>query len=196
VVAMLLPWISWYFPREWRFHALAPGPGILILPAGALILFLAAEARKRYRWQLLALCVLAVQLPALSGEARPILEETGEHAFIEPERHQVLDYLEQHYDGSRILIDMSKLAPLAYDSQLALKNFVYNEGTGAYWHRTMRAPEAEVGWLCAETGDEVWRWLRDEPEKAARYSLVLRTEHFLLYRRKAGAGDPPDGQHP
>ena len=191
LVVMGMPWLSWQFPHEWRYHALRTGPGVLILPVAALIL-LCAGVTKRSRWPLLALCILAMQVPALEGEARPILEETREHAFIEPERQQILDYLRLNYDGTRILIDMGKLAPLAYDSQLPLKNFVYEEGGGHKWQRALQAPESEVGWICAEKGDEVWEWLRIDPRRASGYSLALQTDNFLLYRPKSTSdGSPP-----
>jgi len=184
LVMMGMPWLSWHFPREWRYHALRPGPGMMILPALALILVFVAMLTNRSRWPLLILCVTAMQLPALQGETRPILEETGEHAFIEPERQEILEYLHLHYDGRRILIDMGKLAPLAYDSGLPLRNFVCNEGGDRHWQDALRAPETEVGWLCAEKGDDVWEWLRIDPRKLAGYSLALQTENFLLYRPK------------
>ena len=184
LVVMGLPWLSWHFPREWRYHALGAGPGMLILPALALVLLFAAVLTTRNRWSLLVLCVMAMQLPVLQGETRTVLEETGEHAFIEPERQEVLSYLRGQYDGTGILIDMGKLAPLAYDSGLPLRNFVYNEGADRHWQQALRAPETEVGWLCAEKGDDVWEWLRIDPRKVAGYSLALQTENFLLYRPK------------
>ena len=191
LVVMAMPWVSWSFPHEWCYHALRGGPGMLILPVAALILLCAGVLTKRSRWPLLALCILAMQVPALEGEARPILEETREHAFIEPERQQVLDYLRRNYDGTRILMDMGKLAPLAYDSQLPLKNFVYNEGGGRDWERALQVPETEVGWICAEKGDDVWEWLRIDPRKASGYSLSLQTDNFLLYGPKTTLDGSP-----
>ncbi len=185
LAAMALPWLSWAFPREWKFHFLSPGPGLLIVPAAALVLLLAAFASGRFRLPLLALCVLAMQLPVLSGEDRPILAETLEHSFIEPERAQVLQVLRRGYDGTRILIDMGKLAPLIYDSGLPVKSFVINEGTSSHWERAMLSPESEVGWICAQQGDEVWNHLRDDPHWAEAYSLAVRTESFSILRLKA-----------
>ncbi len=94
----------------------------------------------------------------------------------------MLQYLKEHYDGTRILIDISKLAPLIYDSHLPVKQFVYNEGEEAVWRAAMRNPESTVGWLCAEKGDEVWDRLHIDPRWAESYSLALKTENFLIYR--------------
>ena len=123
-----------------------------------------------------------MQMPALARENRPILVETLEHGFIEPERHQVMQYLRQNYDGSRILIDMGKLAPLVYDSGLPVREFVYNEGGETSWYKALKSPEQEVGWLCAQKGDAVAQQLQVDPEWAAGYSLALKTDYFSIYR--------------
>jgi hypothetical protein len=186
--AQALPWISWAFPREWRFHEVFPGPGILLVPAAGLILFCLASATGRSRWPLLALSVLAMQLPALQGETRPILEETREHAFIEPEWRQVVDTLRTHYRGGLILLDLGKLAPLAYDTGLPLKEFLCNEGDGrALWQRALLDPASYAEWICALEGDELWEMLRVDPKKEDGYSLAVRTERFRLYHLKLKA---------
>jgi len=185
-IVVILPWLSRMFPHEWRYHALYPGPGMLFLPAATALLALAALATDRYRVPLLVLCILGMQIPVLAGESRPILGETLEHSDFEPARRQVLGELQRNYDGSRILIDSLKLAPLIYDSGLPLKDFVYNEGDRSLWRRAMVAPEPEVGWLCAVEGDEVWQRLHVDPQWADRYALVSRTENLLLYRLRPG----------
>ncbi len=182
IVAMGLPWLTWYFSQTAPGGKLMAGPGAIILPAVGLILFLAARARQSYDWALLALCVLGMQLPPLAREDHPMMEETLEHQFIEPERQQVMHYLRQNYDGRKILIDMGKLAPLVYDSGLPVREFIYNEGGEALWHRALQNPEKEVGWLCAQKGDAVWELLQVDPKWAHEYALALRTEYFLLYR--------------
>jgi hypothetical protein len=197
-VAMALPVVGSFLSPDWQYQMFAPGPGSMALPALSLLWLLWAAAQNRYRWPLLALCAFALQFPALRGETRPILDETMEHEFIEPERAVVLRYLQAHYDGSRILIDMGKLAPLAYDSGFPLKDMVYNEGESQHWHAALECPETQVGWLCAQKGDAVWEWLQVDPGKAARYALALRTENFRLYRlNRTGKGDLlPSGLSP
>ena len=181
-VALALPWLSWCFPQEWKYRFFFPGPGILFLPAAALVLFLIGRTGSAYHWPLLALVVSAIQVPALRGEHRPMVVETLEHEFIEPERRQVLSYLRDHYDGSRILIDIGRLAPLVYDSGLAVREFVYGEGDSISWKRAMEAPHITAGWLCLEKGDKVWQAVQVDPHWPDRYSLAVQTEHFLLYR--------------
>jgi hypothetical protein len=180
---MLLPWISWAVPRIDPAKNLAAGPGALLLPAAGLVLLLISRCRQGCGWVLLILCVLGLQVPPLAREDRPMMTETLEHEFIEPQRRQVIRNLRENYDGKRILIDMGRQAPLVYDSGLPVREFVYNEGGGSFWHAAFRNPEEEVGWLCAEKGDAVWR-LMQNPGWAAGFLPVLETENFAVYRIK------------
>jgi hypothetical protein len=182
---MALPWLSWFLSRTTVVERLVPGPGALVLPAVGLVLFLIARTRQCYGSALLALCILGMQFPPLAREDHPMMAEALEHQYIEPERHEVLQYLRQNRnDGRRILIDMSKLAPLVYDSGLPVKDFVYNEGGEVLWHKAMRNPAQEVGWLCAQKGDAVWERLQVDPNWADEYALAVKTELFSLYRLK------------
>jgi len=184
IVAMALPWLSWCFPQTSPILKLPPGPGILILPAAALVLFMITQVRRWHDWAMLAVCVLGMQLPVLAWEYHPMMAEALEHESVEPERQEIIQYLKQHYDGRKILIDMSKQAPLVYDSGLAVKEFVYNEGGEVLWHKTIQNPEAHVGWLCALKLDAVSEQLQVDPDWAGAYALVVRTESLSLYRIK------------
>jgi len=181
-VAMVLPWLSWYFAKTDPSGRLVAGPGVLLVPAAGIILFMIARVRSQYAWSLLALCILGMQTPPLAREKHPMMIETLEHEFIEPERQEVMQYIWKNYDGKRILIDMGKQAPLVYDLHLNVKNFVYNEGGEIAWHEALRSPSKQVGWMCTETGDAIWERLQVDPGWAAEYALALKTEHFLLYR--------------
>jgi hypothetical protein len=182
LVLLALPWISWFSRVGGSSQMFVPGPGALILPVVGLILFFIAQVRPQYNWPLLLLCIIGVQLPPLAREYKPIMTETLEHDFIEPERQEVLQYLHQKYDNRRILIDMGRQAPLIYDSRLAVKEFVYNEGGGLFWHKAMESPTQQVGWIFAEKGDAVWQRIQADPRIPAAYALVVKTENFYLYR--------------
>jgi hypothetical protein len=156
----------------------------MLLPAVGLLLLMIARVRNHYDWALLGLCILAMQIPPLARENRPILGETMEHEFIEPERHAIMQYIHQNYDGKRILIDMGKLAPLVYDSGLDVKDFIFNEGGETLWHDAMRDPAKQVEWICSERGDAIWEHLQVDPGWTSEYALALKTEHFSLYRLK------------
>jgi hypothetical protein len=182
IAVSVLPCLSWIVMRAGRSNTLVPGPGAILVPLTALALFMIARAKGLYEWALMGLCILGMQLPPLARENRPILIETLEHGFIEPERHEVVQYLRQNYDGKRIMIDMGKLAPLIYDSGLPVKEFVYNEGGETSWYKALKNPEQEVGWLCAQKGDAVAQQLLIDPGWAAGYSLALKTDYFSIYR--------------
>jgi hypothetical protein len=182
LAVFLLPWVSWFFPSQWQYHFVYPSAGILLLPTAALGLLLAAVASARYRWALLTVAVLSMQMPVLEGEWRPMLSESLEHQYIESEQRQLLTYLSTHYDGSRILIDVGRLAPLMYDSGLPLKEFIYHDGDTTDWDKASASPRNHVGWLCAEKGDEVWGLLHVDPHWADGYSLAVQTENYVIYQ--------------
>lgn len=182
LVIMMLPWLSWAFPREWHYHFMYPGPGLLLLPVCALLLLFWGLEGKARAMPLAILLVLGMHLPVLEGEYRAVLQEAREHEHQEPQRGRVIDGLRNLYDGTGILIDMSRHAPLIYDSGLPVREFIYNEGRTELWRRAMANPHRVVGWLCGERGDAVWERLRADPDWGRRYSPVVETEDFVLYR--------------
>jgi hypothetical protein len=184
IVAMGLPWFTWYARILNPDSAPLPGPGTLVLPAAALVLFLIARSRQWYSGALMVLCILGMQIPPLDREYHPMMVETMEHAFIEPERAEVLRYLHEHYDGTRILIDMGKEAPLVYDSGLNVKEFVYNEGGESAWHDAELNPEPVVGWLCMQKGDAIGHLIEADRHWNNGYALAMKTGNYSLYRRK------------
>lgn len=182
--AVALPWLSWYFAFAATEPTLVKGPGVALVPVVATLLFLIGRLRRRYGWALLPLCIVGMQIPLLEREDRPMMVETMEHEFIEPERQQIMNHLREHYDGSRILIDMGRQAPLVYDSGLNVREFVYNEGGTTFWHEAVRDPVGKVGWLVAENGDAVFQQLKRNPEWGNAYLLAKETESFSLYRHR------------
>ena len=184
VVVMALPWLSWCFSRIDPDGKLLAGPGALWLPAVGLFLFMFACVRQLHGWALLGLCVLGMQVPLLAREDHSMMVETMEHGFIEPERHEIMQYIRQNYDGKRILIDMGKQAPLVYDSGLNVREFIYNEGGKMLWNKALHDPGQQAGWLCVQMGDELWTRLQIDPGWAADYSVALKNKYYSLYRIK------------
>jgi hypothetical protein len=182
LAVFVLPWVSWAFPHEWAYHFTYASEGILLLPAAALVLLLTAVARRSYSWPLLLLALLSMHVPVLEGEYHAVAVESREHEYIEPEQRQLLEYWSQHYDGRRILIDQGRLAPLMYDSKIPLKEFVCHDGGSRDWDRAISSPRIEVGWMCAEKGDEIWELLQVDPHRADGYSLAVKTEHYVIYK--------------
>jgi len=182
ILVFALPWISWLFPRRWEYHFLYPAPGVLLLPAATLVLLLMSTAMQRYRWTLLALVILGMQVPVLAGEWRPVAAEALEHSFLDSEREELLGYLGNHFDGTRVLIDVGRLAPLMYDSGLPIRTFIYHEGNGTEWGRAVADPGRAAGWILSEEGDEIWSLLQVDPDWADGYSLAVRTKSYTLLR--------------
>jgi hypothetical protein len=181
-LVILFPWISWLSPSGWEYHFVYPGPGMILLPASATVLMLASLAGPHRRWPLLGLMIAAMLAPAFEGEQRPVLAESVEHAYLAAEQQEVLTFLRAHYDGSRILIDSGRSAPLMYDSRLPLKEFICHDGDLRDWNNAIQAPLEHAGWLCAEKGDEIWGLLHVDPRLADGYSLAVSTENYVLYQ--------------
>jgi len=182
LVVALLPWATRLFPRSWELREFLAGPGVVLLPLVALGLFLYAHARGTCLWASMLLCAAGAQIPVLEGEYRPILAETLEHNYLEPERQEVLQHLKGNYDGTRILIDIARLAPLIYDTGIEIREFVYNEGQQKEWVKALRNPAQEVGWICMEKDDELWNLTRVDPHWADMYSLAVQTRNYRVYR--------------
>jgi hypothetical protein len=179
-----LPWISWFMHRAMPGSAPIPGPGALVLPVVALIVFFVSRVKQWYSLPLMLLCFLGMNVPLLAREVHPMMVETMEHEFIEPDRGRVLQYLRKHYDKRKILIDMGTEAPLIYDTGLDVKDFVFNEGSGTLWHEAARDPDHVVGWMCFQRGDAVWNLVQRNVGWAARFSPVVKTEYYTLLRLK------------
>jgi hypothetical protein len=184
MVAFVLPWFSWHFSKTDPSGRLVAGPGAMILPAAGLIFYMVGRVRRKQEWVLLVFLILAMQVPLLERENHPMMAETMEHEFIEPERRQIMQYILRNYDESRIMIDMGKQAPLVYDLGLNVREFVYNEGGETLWHAAWRNPGKYVGWICSEEGDVIWQRLQVDPDWLRGYALALKTEYFSLYRLK------------
>jgi hypothetical protein len=93
-------------------------------------------------------------------------------------RRAITTYLQQHYDGTGIMMSMGSLGHYMHDLSLAgfdLREFLH-EGNGEIWRFAMLQPRHHAGWLIiegsAEGGDALHhaslrdRWL-DGFEKVA-----------------------------
>ena len=191
LLTMILPWVPWWFPDDWQHHFVRAGPGVMLLPVLGLVAVALSQVAARSAWLAGGLCIISMWVPGLSGEVRPILDETREHAFLEAERQPLLEYLRANYDGKTVLVDIEKLAPLVYDSGVPLRNLVYGEGDLTRWSRALANPSAVADWIWSIQGDEFSRRLRVDPHWADGYALAWQSEYFRVYRRRpAGRSDP------
>ncbi|HEY0875253.1 MAG TPA: hypothetical protein VGD94_17395 [Vicinamibacterales bacterium] len=108
----------------------------------------------------------------------PLVRESQREARNMAGRRAITAYLQDHYDGTEIMMSMGSLGHYMHDLSLAgfdIKDFLH-EGNGEIWHFAMLRPRGHAGWLViegsAEGGDTLHhasqreRWL-DGFEKVA-----------------------------
>ena len=110
-----------------------------------------------------ALIALTVrQTPPLDVQA-PLVVESQREAANMAGRLALTIYLQQHYDGSAIMMSMGSLGHYMHDLSLAgfdIKDFLH-EGNAEIWTFAMLRPRGHAGWLIvegsAEGGDALHR---------------------------------------
>jgi hypothetical protein len=95
------------------------------------------------------------QVSPLDREA-PLVRESQREADNMEGRRAITTYLNQHYDGSGILVSMGSLGHYMHDLSLAgfdIKDFLH-EGNGEIWRFAMLKPQGHAGWLIVEGSAE------------------------------------------
>lgn len=102
------------------------------------------------------------QATPLDREA-PLVRESQREAAAMTGRRTVTAYLQQHYDGTTIMMSMGSLGHYMHDLtsiDLDIKDFLH-EGNGKAWEFAMLGPAGRAGWLIveeqAEGGDALYR---------------------------------------
>ncbi|HVL66030.1 MAG TPA: hypothetical protein VM364_02080 [Vicinamibacterales bacterium] len=137
-----------------------------------------------------ALVVIAasvLQAPPLDREAPLLRESQREARHMAARKATITAYLEQHYDGSGIMMSMGSLAHYMHDlshAGFSIKDFLH-EGNGEIWPHVMLRPRGHAGFLIiegsAEGGDALHhaslrdRWLEG-------FELVAEGGGARLYR--------------
>ena len=117
----------------------------------------------------------------------PLVLESQREAANMIGRRAITSYLQQHYDGSGVMMSMGSLGHYMHDLSLAgfaLKDFLH-EGNGEIWTFAMLQPRTHAGWLViegsAEGGDALHhaslraRWLEG-------FEIVAEGGGARLYR--------------
>lgn len=123
----------------------------------------------------------------------PLVVESQREAANMQGRRVITAYLQEHYDGSGIMMSMGSLGHYMHDLSLAgfgIKDFLH-EGNGEIWRFAMLQPRGHAGWLIiegsAEGGDALHhaalraRWLDG-------FELVAEGGGARLYRAYPGPG--------
>jgi hypothetical protein len=86
----------------------------------------------------------------------PLIRESQREAKNMAGRRAITAYLQEHYDGTEIMMSMGSLGHYMHDLSLAgfnIKNFLH-EGNGEIWHFAMLRPRGHAGWLIIEGSAE------------------------------------------
>ena len=108
------------------------------------------------------IAISLLQAPPLDREA-PLVLESQREAENMAGRGAITSYLQEHYDGSGIMMSMGSLGHYMHDLSFAgfgIKDFLH-EGNGEIWTFAMLRPRGHAGWLViegsAEGGDALYR---------------------------------------
>jgi hypothetical protein len=102
-------------------------------------------------------------------------------------RGAVTSYLQQHWDGSPILMSMGSLGHYMHDLAYAgfnVRDFLH-EGNGEIWKAAVGHPQPYVKWIAveekAEGGDVLYRQGQLDPRFFAGYQRVAQGGNVALY---------------
>lgn len=181
-VTLFLPFFSELYPRQWQYRFFYAGPGYFAMPLLGLLTFsLLALAGWQARW-LALYCVLSLYLPVFMGEHHPIRVEAREHDYSAVERGRLLNYLRENPDQGHVLVDMTSVAPLVFDSNLPLRRFIYNEGPLDWWNRALADPPSHLSWAIARKGDVVDGLFQQDSAVRRAMAPVVMGKEYTLYR--------------
>jgi len=105
-------------------------------------------------------------------------------------RGAVTRYLQQHWDGTPILMSMGSLGHYMHDLSYAgfgIRDFLH-EGNGEIWKAAIAHPQPYVRWIVveekAEGGDVLYWQGRLDPRFLAGYQRVAQGGNVALYERR------------
>jgi hypothetical protein len=138
------------------------------------------------------LAVVAIagwQSPPLLERAAVIAESQRDAANFEG-RRAVTAYLDEHWDGSPIMMSMGSLGHYMHDlsrSGFQVRDFLH-EGNGEIWKYAVQHPQPVVRWIAieekSEGGDALWWQGRHDTGFLRGYERVAEGGGVALYRRK------------
>lgn len=152
---------------------------LLLVIGLAFVLGLAAARH----WSLAAaVTVLAVTQPFFVPKPLPVLKEATRDRWDVNGRRELVEHLRRDYQGGRILVSFGSLAPVVWETQLPLREFVH-EGTHSYWDHAVVDPEREVAWVMLTRGDVLDRIRQYRPGFPEGFVKVDGFNRISLYRR-------------
>ena len=134
------------------------------------------------------IALVAWQVPPLD-RAAPLIVESQREANHMAARGAITRYLQQHYDGSGIMMSMGSLGHYMHDLSLAgfwIKDFLH-EGNGEIWRFAMLQPRGHAGWLIIEgdaEGGDALHHAAQRGDWLDGFALVAEGGGARLYRAR------------
>lgn len=163
--------------------------GLMLLPGTAAALVLGLDNAGRSRRLLLraGIVALAVQVGLFALAPRLQVGALSEGMAIrdgDPRQQHASDWLRDHYDGGRVLVDGAiNISPR---SRIPLRDRIH-EWTWELGAKALAAPELAVEWVVADArtpDDAVSRAITKRPDFRKRFDLVFDQDGLEIWRRR------------
>ncbi|MEO5825005.1 MAG: phospholipid carrier-dependent glycosyltransferase [Gemmatimonadales bacterium] len=163
--------------------------GVMLLPAAAAALVLGLDHAGRSRRLPLRAGIAALALQIALFVLAPRLQAGALSEGIairdgDPRQQDASDWLRDHYDGGRVLVDGAiNISPR---SRIPLRDRVY-EWTWELGAKALAAPELAVEWVVADAqtpNDAVSRAIGKRPDFRKRFDLVFDRNGLEIWRRR------------
>ncbi|MBA2292215.1 MAG: phospholipid carrier-dependent glycosyltransferase [Gemmatimonadales bacterium] len=163
--------------------------GVMLLPAAAAALLLGLDHAGRSRQSMLraALVALSLQVALFALVPRLQVGALSEGLAIrdgDPRQQDASDWLRDHYDGGRVLVDGAiNISPR---TRVPLRDRIH-EWTWELGAKALAAPELAVEWVVADArtpDDAVSRAIGKRPDFRKRFDLVFDQDGLEIWRRR------------
>lgn len=163
--------------------------GVMLLPAIAALIALGMQRARFSRQASTAIALVVLVAQAALSIASPRFQVGALHegmAIRDGDRRQqaTSDWLRDHYDGGRVLVDAA--VNLSPRTRIPLRDRVY-EWTWQVGTAALDAPDAEVDWVVADARtaeDAVSRAITDRPDFTRRFDLAFSDGGIEVWRRR------------
>jgi cellulose synthase/poly-beta-1,6-N-acetylglucosamine synthase-like glycosyltransferase len=158
--------------------------GLMALPLCAVALGCVAAYSRVHATAAVGIILAGVAVMSLGTPLTLADGETGISSATARHRPLIADYLQTHYRGGEVLADDLSAAPLMFESDLDLDQFV-SPGFHPYWERALAAPARRAEWVVAYSGDSVSADIAAHPDRFLEFRDVLTDGRARLYKREA-----------
>ncbi len=157
--------------------------GLLVIPAMAVIIGLAASYRK-FVW--IAMMAVVVQFGLFAYQGTPIVLADGLKGLATTSYTvEASHWLAQHYQGGLILTSLASHDAFVARTGLPMRTYVH-EGTRQYWTNALAKPSASVNYIAMMSypPDTVYKAISKLPDFTEHFILVYQYGKFGIYQRR------------